>query len=77
MTDDKVFWMVYVEGLRAPEYQHFTHASAVVEAERLCRQENRRVFLLKADHFVSVSEAPIKWFMLKEMEKLMFKETEE
>ena len=66
MTDEKVFWMVYVKGMNLPRVRHSTMLEAQTEAERLCRQEKRLVYVLKAEHFVSLAYNPTEWFLLKE-----------
>ena len=63
MTDNKVFWMVYVEGMGGPSVPHSRMSEARIEAERLCRQENRRVFILKAELYVKV-ESQFMWCLL-------------
>ena len=65
MENDKVFWMVYVEGQQGPTKRHPTRISAIEEAERLCRQTCRRVFVLRADEYASLAEAPVDWTVLE------------
>ena len=48
MNDEKVFWMVYVEGERAPAKKHMDHDEAFDEAKRLSYLEGKSVYVLKA-----------------------------
>jgi hypothetical protein len=48
MNDEKVFWMVYVDGKRAPAKKHMDHDEAFVEAKRLSSLEVKPVYVLKA-----------------------------
>jgi len=42
------FYMVFVEGGHAPERKHETLEAAVQEAERLCKKQGQRTFIMKA-----------------------------
>ena len=48
MNDEKVFWMVYVDGKRAPAKKHMDHDEAFDEAKRLSYLEGKSVYVLKA-----------------------------
>ena len=58
----KQFWMVYVEGLGAPNVKHDTLLSAQREAERFLRENEQRVFVLEARMFCERELSPISWF---------------
>ena len=66
MENDKVFWMVLVEGQQGSTKRHSTYESAATEAERLCRQQSRRAFVLRANEYVTILNPPTKWFSLRE-----------
>lgn len=44
--EKKMFFMVYVEGQRAPEYKHRSLKEAEAEAKRLAKLTERRAFVL-------------------------------
>lgn len=44
----KKFWMVYLEGCRAPVYRHDTEQSAQAEAMRLSKEFGSPAFVLEA-----------------------------
>jgi len=42
------FYMVFVEGGASPTQRHKSLTEAVQEAERLCKKQGQRTFILKA-----------------------------
>ena len=59
MGEEKVFWMIYVEGGRAPERKHETRESAVVEAKRLARVTGKKVYILESMEYMELSD--VEW----------------
>lgn len=47
MSQEKEFWMVWVEGSRGPRTKHETRQSASAEAHRLAAKEKRSAWVLK------------------------------
>jgi len=45
---DQTFFMIHVDGAKAPTARHKTYERAILEAERLAKQEGKAVFVLRA-----------------------------
>lgn len=54
MEEEKTFYMLYAEEGRTPTYKHLTFKEAGKEAERLARQFNTKIYILKALNSVEV-----------------------
>lgn len=54
-------YMVWVEGGRGPAFRHPVLGAAMNEAERLCRQENKPVYVLSDLAKCEPAAPPIKW----------------
>ncbi len=61
---EQTFWMVWCDGRRTPAKVHRTCRQAQVEAERICKQEKRRVYVLKAESVCFPKEPPVEWKIL-------------
>lgn len=48
LPKDDHFWMCWVEGKRKPRFRHACLAKAAIEADRLCTETRRRVFITEA-----------------------------
>ena len=47
--DTGTFWMVYIQGATATVVEHLSFESAMAEASRLCRKENKQVYVLEVN----------------------------
>jgi hypothetical protein len=61
MKPEDVFYMVYCPERGKPTAQHSGFTDARDEAERICRKENKRVWVLVSNSYVEPSEMPVKW----------------
>jgi hypothetical protein len=50
--DNKTFYMLHVDGAHTPTARHHSRYFAMLEAERLAKQEKRAVFVLRAETMV-------------------------
>lgn len=55
------YYMVRVRGKGAPMKSHLNEADARAEAERLCAQEKRPAWVLRAVAVVRPKDVPIEW----------------
>ncbi len=60
------FWMCLVEGSSTSSYKHSSERSAKIEAERLSRQLDKKVFILEATNYVEVQK-PVVWKKTQEL----------
>ena len=44
-----------------PKHIHWSLADAKKEAERLCRKENKRVYIFSVLNYVEPAEFPLRW----------------
>lgn len=54
----KKFWMVYLEGCRAPVFKHRSERSAMDEAYRLAGEHNLDAFVLEAKTVIKIVNIP-------------------
>jgi hypothetical protein len=47
-TENKTFYMVFVEGRNEPSQRHYEIEMAVNEAKRLCEKEGKKSYILQA-----------------------------
>ena len=50
------FYMIYLDGGGSPTYRHDTYDRAVIEAQRLASQHDRKCYILKTHTSVSVKK---------------------
>lgn len=60
------FWMCLVDGSSTSSFKHSTERSAKIEAERLSRQLDRKVYVLEATDYVEVQK-PVVWKKTQEV----------
>ena len=71
--DTGTFWMVYIQGATATVVEHLSFESAMAEASRLCRKENKQVYVLEVNGLCIPGE-PI-WRNVKPSEAHTYSET--
>jgi len=60
--EETKFWLCWVEGTDGGfHYRHSTLEGARVEAERLARNTERKVYVLEMISFCIVTETPVTW----------------
>lgn len=56
---EDTFYMIYVEGGHAPNFVHDLMANAMIEAKRLAKLTNKKVYILEAIQSVQFREFDI------------------
>ncbi len=57
--NDGIFWMLYAEGRSTPATKHPSLEIAISEAERICKKDHVKVYILQVVKSVEVSSPPV------------------